>query len=159
MKREKTSKQTSGFSRFKHPMPRFLSEKCTQEKYQHWLKWKANAHYKRDRKRKYPGATQARWKEAIHEAVKRCKGKDDYTGRLLRWDLLRKYDNKKAKGAGIRYKKKFAGLPSVDHYNPLRRQPDFRICAWFVNDAKSDLTYGEFLNLCRAVLKHQSRRI
>lgn len=146
-------------SETKYELPTFLEGLCSRENYRHWLRWKANAHYKRDKKRLFPGATQTSWKEAIHNAVLRSGGKDEYTGHPLRWDLLRTYNNAKAKSGGVAYKKEFANLPSVDHFDPSKHSPDFRICAWAVNDSKSDLTIEEYLALCTTVLAYHSQHV
>jgi len=43
-------------------------------------------------------------------------------------------------------------LPSVDHIGDGKGPADFKICAWRTNDAKNDLSYDEFLELCRKVI-------
>jgi hypothetical protein len=53
---------------------------------------------------------------------------------------------------GREYKARFALLPSVDHVADGTGPADFRMCAWRTNDAKSDLSYQEFLDLCRKVV-------
>jgi len=142
----------------KYELPSFLEGKTSREDYRHWLQRKAQAHCRRDNKRGFPGVSQAKWKEAIHKAVLDSSGRDYYTGKRLHWELLRKYKNEDAKGKGIKYKRKFAHLPSVDHFDPSQRKPDFRICAWYVNDSKGDLTIEEFLNLCGTVLAYDRKQ-
>jgi hypothetical protein len=48
----------------------------------------------------------------------------------------------------------------VDHVIGNYTEPDFAICSWRVNDAKSDLTPDEFLELCQTVVDfaNQPRR-
>lgn len=77
-----------------------------------------------------------------------------YTDRYTPIPLISEYDNDASKGLGRTYKKRFANLPTVDHVGDGQGSPDFKICAWKVNDAKSDLTLEEFLALCRNVLQH-----
>lgn len=137
----------------KYPLPDVLKGKCSQEDYTHWLYSKAAAHVRRDTQRGNPVATKIIYRDAIHRAV--CQGgdKDAYTGRLLRWDLIRKYDNEKSKIGKRAYKKEFAGLPTVDHVGDGTSHPDFKICSWRTNDCKNDLTLEELMEVCRDVLK------
>jgi hypothetical protein len=72
----------------------------------------------------------------------------------LRWDLISKYTNDESKAGKRAYKRTFADLPSVDHVGDGLGAPDFRICAWRTNDAKTDLSHEEFVSLCRAVVAH-----
>jgi hypothetical protein len=76
----------------------------------------------------------------------------------LRWDLISKYDNAASSAGRRTYKGTFGDLPTVDHVGDGVGAPDFRICAWRINDAKNDLTYEQFVALCRAVLAHHDRR-
>ena len=86
---------------------------------------------------------------AIHDAVVASGGVDAYTGHPLRWDLISTYDNEKSKAGKRAYKQGLGDLPSVDHVADGVEALDFRICAWRTNDAKSDLTYEEFLKLSK----------
>jgi hypothetical protein len=116
------------------------------------------AHIKRDRKRGHEEATNEKYKLAIHQAVEESEGKDAYTEEPLDWTLLSKYDNNESKAGRAQYKKRFALLPSVDHVGPT----EFRICGWRTNDAKNDLSYQEFVDLCRKVIdaaNHGTHRI
>jgi len=47
-------------------------------------------------------------------------------------------------------------LPTVDHVVDRRNDAEFVICAWKTNDAKSDLEYDDFVELCRKVLNYAS---
>jgi hypothetical protein len=95
---------------------------------------------------------------ALHEAVLRSGGSDEYTGDPLRWDLISTYDNERSRVDRRVYKRGFALLPTVDHVGDGTGAPDFKICSWRVNDAKNDLSYAEFLELCRAVLAYSDGR-
>ena len=92
------------------------------------------------------------YKTAIHEAVLRSGDRDAYTGRPMRWDQISRYNNAASKRGGRAYKKKFGDLPTVDHIGEGLGEAHFAICAWRVNDAKSDLTRDEFLEVCWEVL-------
>jgi hypothetical protein len=136
----------------KYQIPKFLEGTVTQDYYERWLHRKAVAHVRRDRKRRNKTATNEEYKIAIHKAVSDSKGKDAYTGEELDWTLLSKYDNKASKKHGRSYKKQFALLPSVDHVGDGTGPVDFKICAWRTNDAKSDLSYKEFVELCKRIV-------
>lgn len=136
----------------KYHLPDFLSGQCSESVYKKWLSRKAVAHVKRDRKRGNKGAKTSIYKEAIHDAVLRSKGKDAYTGKLMDWKNISKYDNDKSNNKGRNYKKQFGDLPTVDHIGDGTGDPEFEICSWRTNDSKNDLTIDEFKKLCRQVL-------
>jgi hypothetical protein len=140
----------------KYPHPTFLVDLVHPLVYKRWLHRKAAAHRKRDKGRGNAEATIEAYKVAIHAAVQRSRGVDAYTGFPLRWDLISQYDNEKSKEGGRTYKQKFGDLPSVDHVGDGLSAPDFHICAWRTNDAKNDLSYDDLLQLCRALLAHES---
>ncbi|AHG91853.1 hypothetical protein J421_4316 [Gemmatirosa kalamazoonensis] len=141
----------------KYPFPQCLSGLCQPPAYSRWLARKASAHRKRDRARGNQTATIEAYKSAIHAAVASSGGVDAYTGRLLRWDLISTYDNEASRAGKRAYKASLGDLPSVDHVGDGLGAPHFRICAWRTNDAKNDLSYTEFVELCRAVIAHHDR--
>ncbi len=132
--------------------PDFLMGRCSSKRYLRWLNRKAAALARRDRRRRDREARIAEYRIEIHEAVLRSRGCDAYTGLPLRWDQISLYDNDASRRGGRAYKRKFGNIPTVDHTGDNRNKPRFKICAWRVNDAKSDLTLKEFLELCRQVL-------
>jgi hypothetical protein len=138
-------------------IPPFLTGICTPQVYLRWLDRKAKAHVKRDRERGNDKATTKEYKRAIHQAVERSGGFDEYTGLPLQWDRISKYNNTESGQRGREYKKKFGDLPTVDHVGDGLGPADFCICSWRVNDAKNDLTLAEFLDVCRAVLAHHEK--
>jgi hypothetical protein len=140
----------------KYALPESIQGQCSQEKYSRWLRAKAMAHVRRDRKRKRTCSV-AGYKEAIHAAVVAGGDKDLYTGEPLNWKLISTYENYKAKTGGPKYKKSLALLPTVDHTFDEKGKQMFVICSWRVNDAKSDLTLQEFYELCEKVLRHRDR--
>ena len=142
----------------KYAFPKFLHGRCTPGIYAHWLHRKAVAHRKRDAGRGNAAATNEDYKLAIHAAVVASDGVDAYTGRELRWELLSTWDNEASKVGKRAYKQSFGDLPSVDHIGDGLGAPDFAICAWRTNDAKSDLSYREFVELCRAVITHHDSK-
>lgn len=107
----------------KYALPLFLKGHCKDETYQRWLSRKAKTHVKRDRGRKNSSAGIEEYKRAIHDAVDKSGGKDEYTGEDLDWQLISKYNNEESEKEGRGYKKKFAGLPTVDHVVTARAQP------------------------------------
>ena len=138
----------------KYSLPSFLSGQVPQEVYERWLRRKAQAHVKRDRQRGNNAAIGQAYRDSIHQAVIQSGGRDAYTGEELDWSLLSQYDNDQSKEHGRRYKHQFALLPTVDHVGDGTGEADFQICSWRTNDAKHDLKMPEFLDVCRAVLKH-----
>ncbi len=143
----------------KYEIPLFLANLLTQETYDTWLRRKAQAHVKRDRKRGNSEATGKIYSTAIHSAVIESQGKDAYTGEILNWKLISQYDNKSSKKGGRSYRHKFALLPTVDHVGDGMGAPDFKICSWRTNDSKNDLSLNEFTDLCKKVLRRQGYSI
>lgn len=139
----------------KYVLPSFLTGRISQEVYERWLRRKAQAHVRRDRRRGNDGAIGEKYRDAIHQAVIQSGGRDVYTGEDLDWSLLSQYDNDLSKVHGRLYKHQFALLPTLDHVGDGKGAADFRICSWRTNDAKHDLEMPEFIKLCQAVLRHQ----
>jgi hypothetical protein len=144
--------------RVKYPFPPCLEGRCETQAYSRWLARKAAAHRKRDKKRGNHSATIEAYKTAIHAAVELSGGIDAYTGRPLRWDLISAYNNEESKAGKRAYKASFGDLPTVDHVGDGLGAPNFRICGWRTNDAKHDLTYEEFVALCREVVAYHDMR-
>jgi hypothetical protein len=138
----------------KYELPAFLVGVVGQDDYELWLRRKAQAHVKRDRKRGNEAAIGERYRNAIHLAVLASNGLDVYTGEALDWTLISKYDNDESKENGRHYKAGFALLPTVDHVGDGLGAAEFCICGWRTNDAKNDLELSEFLSLCQSVLEH-----
>lgn len=136
----------------KYALPEGLRAMTTQEIYERWLRRKAVAHVRRDKKRGNKSATNETYKLVIHQAVCASGGKDAYTLEQLDWTLLSKYNNEASQQGRRKYKAGFALLPTVDHVDDGLGPADFKICAWRTNDAKNDLTLGEFVELCRRVV-------
>jgi len=105
-----------------------------QDIYVAWLDDKAQTHVRRDRKRWNQTRSKSDYKRAIDVAVQRSKGRDHYTGELLEWSRVGKYDSPKAQERGSEYRKEFALLPAVEHEDLGSREPAFRICGLRTND-------------------------
>jgi hypothetical protein len=148
---------TDPSARRKYEIPDFLQATLSQKEYERWLRRKAVAHIRRDKKRGNPGANAEAYRIEIHRAVCSSKGLDHYTGEPLEWALISKYDNAKSKASGRKYKATLALLPTIDHVGDGLGEAEFVICAWRTNDAKNDLTHQEFIALCRRVLEHSER--
>jgi hypothetical protein len=141
----------------KYPLPDFLSSICSPKRFSAWLNSQATRHCKRDRNRGNADLRREAIKRAIHIAVVQSRGLDAYTGHMLDWQLIGTYSNAESAVNGRAYKRRFHGVPSVDHVGDGLGAPDFRICAWRTNDCKSDLTYDEFIEFCRSVLSHHEQ--
>lgn len=139
-------------------VPPVLLGQCSDAVYRRWLRRKATAHVRRDRKRwKIPLSISA-YKAAIHSAVAAGGDRDAYTGELLDWSLISRYNNGRSKEGGTVYKKRFALLPTVDHDGDRPGDMKFRICGWRTNDAKSDMSLRELVDLCAKVLARHGKR-
>lgn len=139
----------------RYAVPQLLG--IQQETYLRWLRRKAATHVKRDRKRAEHTITGEIYRLAIHAAVADHGTHDFYTGEVLDWSLVSRYDNEQSKVGRSKYKATFALLPTVDHVVRPDGKWDFVICAWRTNDAKNDLDHSEFLDLCRRVIAHAER--
>jgi hypothetical protein len=142
-----------------YSLPPALKGMCTEAAYKKWLHRKAIAHVVRDRKRWKKDISVSDYKKAIHDAVLLTGRTDAYTGEDLAWGLISKYDNDASRHGKVEYKKRFSMLPTVDHAGEHAGVLNFKICSWRTNDAKSDLSLKEFLELCQKVLSHCSNAI
>lgn len=138
----------------KYARPDFLPKVLDQAHYEKWLRGRALAHFRRDRKRGNLRATNEDYRVAIHEAVIRSGGRNFYTDERLDWSLLGRYNNAESRAKRREYKATFALLPTIDHVGDGLGEADFRLCGWATNDAKSDLSYDEFVKLGRIVVSH-----
>ncbi|MEE4207793.1 MAG: hypothetical protein V2I43_00820 [Parvularcula sp.] len=128
--------------------------------YLRWLRRKAGAHLKRDRKR-FPerDLTGESYRLQIHEAVCHHGTQDFYTGEALDWSLVSTYDNAASKAGRTAYKLGFALLPTVDHVFAPDGSWRFVICAWRTNDAKNDMSHADFVALCQRVVDHHKQNL
>lgn len=143
----------------RYALPECLNGKCEEVAYIRWLRHKAAAHVKRDRKRfGRERCTGEAYRLMIHEAVKNGGDRDYYTGLPLDWKLISVYDNNDSKEGGAEYLKSFGDLPTVDHVTVADGSIRFVICSWRVNDCKSHLSEQEFWIVCEQVLAHRDKR-
>ena len=130
-----------------------------QSLYGRWLDHRADAHFKRDRKKreKIVGAsvvTNEQYKIAIHSAVVECAGRDFYTGEDLDWGLIGTGDNEVSRALRRDYQSGRALMPVVDHVGDGLGAPEFKICSQRTNSAKHSLSHSQFVQLCRKVVDH-----
>lgn len=131
--------------------------KMDQDFYEKWLKNKAQSMRRRNRRGHNTDDTSLeQYRNAIHHAVCVSKGLDFFTGDKLDWSLLRRWNNNDAKKFGLDYIKKFANLPTIDHYGG-RKKNNFVVCSWIVNDSKSHLSHADYVKLCKKVVSHSKR--
>jgi hypothetical protein len=143
----------------RYALPDFLEGRTSEAAYIRWLRRKAAAHVKRDRKRCDHEIMGEDYRLLIHDAVKRSGGRDHYTGEDLRWDLVSTYCNETSKAQRSVYKASMALLPTVDHVPGADGKYDFVICGWRTNDAKNDMSHDEFVALCRRVVEHHDQQV
>src|ERR1700744_78297 len=99
----------------KYAVPEFLLDKLDQARYEKWLRRKATAHAKGDKKRFNRTDTVESYRDQIHAAVLKSMGKDTYTGEQLHWEKVSTYRNENSKSGKSKYKAEFALLPTLDH--------------------------------------------
>ena len=104
-----------------------------------------------------PKFTRQEYKEAIHKAVQESNSRDAYTGKLLKWELISRFNNAEAKLGKRKYMRKFAQMPTVDHVNRSHKKLNFNICSWQVNDSKSSMTLKEFIKLAKEIIKFNKK--
>ena len=136
----------------KYVLPSFLVNIISDKEYKKWLQRKSQAHFRRDKKKRYNDISISLYKTLIHKAVELSRGYDDYTGEKLDWHLISKYNNKDSQNSGVEYKRAFSNLPTVDHELKNKRNK-FKICSWKINDIKSDLTLNELLIECKKLIE------
>lgn len=92
------------------------------------------------------------YRAAIHKAVVRSAGLDDYTGEPLEWNRL---NHERVRRPGRRSHRINGRYPSVDHYQGTNVL-SYRICAGTVNFAKGALDHQQFVALCRKVAAYHT---
>ena len=137
----------------RYPAPQTLG--IEHPTYLRWLRRKAAAHLKRDRKR-FPelNLTGEKYRTDIHKAVCDHGTHDFYTGEALDWSLVSTYNNEASKAGRSAYKATFAKMPTVDHRFGTDGTYDFVICALQTNGSKNDMSHTEFVALCQRVVAH-----
>jgi hypothetical protein len=143
---------------FSFPLPQFLQGLLTPAAYDNWVRVKAWALFKRDKRRKLPVAlksTIVQYKETVNGAVGASGPLDPYTGDKLKWDLISTWDPQSAK-SDADYVKQFYLMPTIDHVDPRGNALAFEICSWEVNCCKSFLNPGQFIALCNRIVEYRA---
>jgi len=136
----------------KFKRPTFLEGIVKEETYVSWLTNRAKAHVVRDRKRFHDKQISVSdYKERIHSAVIKSKGKDQYTNEPLAWEKILSYHNK----MDLTERRKLLDAPSVDHDFKGEGIFNFKICSRKTNSCKNDLSVSELINFCKTFLKNQ----
>jgi len=146
-------------SMIKYNLPDFLVGVISRAIYAKWLDRKATNIHKRDKKRFADlERTRAEFKESIHKAIFLSNGLDFYTGEKLAWEKISQYNNEKSEQLKVEYKYELRFLPTVDHFGKNPNELVFKICGWRTNDSKSDLSYTEYVELCKKVVNMSNKR-
>ena len=135
------------------PLPAVLEGLLPPAAYNNWVRVKAWALFKRDRKRKLPVALKSSvdlYKETVNGAVAAGGPLDPYTGDALKWGLIGTWDPEKAK-IDCDYARQFYLMPTIDHVDPYGDALAFEICSWEINCCKSFLNPREFIDLCTRI--------
>ncbi len=98
-----------------------------------------------------PLPTIAAYRTLIDAALRQSDGRCYLSGRTLAWDRwMRPHAERQLLGAIDR-----TSYPSFDHEADASSCGfTLRVCAWGLNDAKSDRCLTDFLALCEEVLRH-----
>lgn len=132
-----------------HHVPEFVRARgISCARYSAWLSRQALTCKQRDPlERRQPIVA---YRDAIHKAVLRSGGRDEYTGDPLEWNRL----NHARPTTGGRRSHRIKGhYPSVDHYQGTGVL-SYRICSGEVNFAKGALDHQQFVAMCRKVAAH-----
>ena len=140
-------------------LPDFLVGLLPQATYQRWLVGRARWQSARDRERNLEGADAAAYLLAFDAAVRASMGRCAYTGDWMRWELLMTFDTRAAARGGIPYMRQYDQMPTIDHVDvTLPGPPEFVICTWATNRAKSHMSPAAFRRLCERVHTHSVAR-
>lgn len=144
---------------FKFPLtyllPSFLENVCTRIVFIKWLNKKCWFLHKRDLKNNKSFAadcTRLQYKEQIYQSVNETGLIDPYTGDIMQYELIGKWDSNAAKNGGLAYSKQFALLPTADHIDPQGDKLELEICSWRVNMMKADFNPTDFISFCSKVV-------
>jgi hypothetical protein len=133
----------------KYPVPDFLSAQgITQERYGRWLDQITTSHVGRDRLRFREQIQPAVYRQAIHDAVIRCRGRDVYTGRPVNFRLLACLAGTSSEDRDERL------VPALDHVRLSAAAPLFEICSARTNRCKMDLTEEEFREIATGIIAY-----
>jgi hypothetical protein len=130
-----------------YEMPKFFAPAIAGGKtYDKWLKKRARALRKHDRNRENHPHTAASYEAALHTAMKRSGGVDEYSGEPIDWSLAFR-NGILSKGA--KHRRKFAAAPSLDHVTGGGLL--IAICRDDTNTAKGCMTVSDFYAFCATI--------
>ncbi len=145
------------FTEKKYLLPDFLKNVCSEEVYWRWLGRESSRFLKNDLQYRIKTISRLEYKDAIHNAVLKYKDVDAYTGQILNWKLLGKFDSKMAREHGLSYKTLYSDIPTASLLKGGAGHTKIVICAWVVEECKGDLSFKEFSQICVAVTKNNKR--
>jgi len=127
--------------------PAFFAPALTGgQTYAQWLSRKARALRRHDRKCGNHLHDLSSYRAAIHTAMLRSGGSDEYNRKPIDWSLA--FANRNAV-AGARHRRKFAAAPSLDHVTGGGLI--IAIARDDTNSAKGCMTVPEFYAFCTAI--------
>lgn len=140
-------------------LPVFLKEICKEDVYWKWLSREATRFYNEDQEvGEYDRTSRYSYRTAIHKAVLRHGEVDAYTGAILNWKLVGRFNSKQAKKLGKQYRAHFADAPVADRIDNIPGSLNIAICSWRVFYSKKNLDYAEFLSICSSVSKYAEKK-
>jgi len=123
-----------------------VAERASGRTYKEWLEKRAQSLKRQDRTRGNHVLPISHYRKALHRAILRSEGIDEYSGREVDWSLAFTNRNE-VKGA--KHRRAFAAAPSVDHMTG--GGAGVAICRDDTNTAKGCMTADDFRALCLAV--------
>lgn len=140
-------------------LPVFLKGVCKEDVYLKWLSREATRFYNEDQAvGEYDLTSRYSYRNAIHRAVLRHGEVDAYTGSILNWKLVGRFNAKEAKKLGKQYRAHFADTPVADRIDNQPGGLNITICSWRIYYSKKNLDYAEFLSICSAVSKYAEKK-
>ena len=124
-------------------------EAASGRTYRQWLTSRAKACQSHDRNGQKCVHEPEYYRRAIHNAMKRSGGLDEYNGKPIDWMLAFQNRNEKA---GSKSRRKFAAAPSIDHVTGGGN--DVAICRDDTNSAKGCMTENGFYEFCASIVAH-----
>jgi hypothetical protein len=139
-------------------LPGYMQGRCTLDQFRRWIFSHAAQILSRDKKLLRPYALDGcmeLYKQIIYEAAQNAVY-DPFTGELLQWELINRWDPRKKTPSGHSVRD-FRLLPTADHVDPASDVLDIEICSWFMNDCKGNLNPQEFIAICRKVVDYAGK--
>ena len=136
------------------PTPTFFieSDKNIGENYTNWLTKRSKSLMRHDRKKGNTVHPIGHYRQALHTAMIRSQGFDEYSGEPINWSLA--FTNRNGK-VGAKSRRKFSDAPSVDHITGGGL--GVAICRDDTNTAKGCMTPADLHAFCKAVASRPPR--